>query len=183
MHPQDSAALAQAIIDNNLQPSSLICDRLEHYKSIIPMDSAQFSQHAVVFFNGPVPPGGDPDYGSGWYNLWMPIYNNSHGDSAVAAMQNIIDYYFPYGCANDVPREITGENYVSVFPNPNSGQFTISLPEDDAEITITDMLGRQILKTQATQKTTNLRLDNNGVYIIYVTTKQGTAARKLIVNR
>ncbi len=184
VHPQDSAALALAIHSNNLQPSSLICDRLVHYQSIIPMDSAQFNQHAQVYFNGPVPPGGNPDYENGWYNVWLPLYNNSHGDSAVVALQNIIDIYFPNGCATlNVPHEITSENFISVFPNPNSGQFTISLPADNAEIIITDILGQIIFKTQATQKTTSLRLDNNGVYIIYVTTKQGAATRKLIVNR
>ncbi len=98
VHPQDSAALALAIISNNLQPSPLICNRLMHYQSIIPMDSAQFSQHAQVYFNGPVPPGGDPDYENGWYNVWLPLYNNLHGDSAVAALQHIIDSYFPDGC-------------------------------------------------------------------------------------
>jgi hypothetical protein len=103
VHPQDSAALAQAINSNNLQPSPLICNRLVHYQSIIPMDSAQFSQHAQVYFNGPVPPGGDPDYENGWYNVWLPLYNNLHGDSAVAALQHIIDAYFPGGCANVTP--------------------------------------------------------------------------------
>jgi hypothetical protein len=147
------------------------------------MDSAQFSQHALIYFNGPVPPGGDPDYENGWYNVWLPLYNTSHGDSAVAALQKIIDTYFPNGCTNDVPQAIIGENYISIFPNPNSGQFTISLPADNAEITVTDILGQQILKKQATQKTINLHLDKNGVYIIYITTKQGTATRKLIVNR
>ncbi len=184
VQPQDSAALAQAINSNNLQPSPLICNRLEHYQSIIPMDNAQFNEHALIYFNGPVPPGGNPDYENGWYNVWLPLYNNSHGDSAVVALRGIIDTYFPDGCGIvNVPREINYENYISVYPNPNSGQFTISLPDDNAEITVTDILGRQILKTQATQKTTNLQLGNNGVYIIYVTTKQGTAARKLIVNR
>ncbi len=131
-----------------------------------------------------MPPGGHPDYENGWYNVWLPLYNNLHGDSAVAALQIIIDTYFPNGCATlDVPLEIIDENYVSVFPNPNSGQFTISLPEENAEIIVTDVLGQEILKTQATQKTTNLHLDNNGVYFIYVKTKQGAATRKLIVNR
>jgi hypothetical protein len=103
VHPKDSAVLAQAIISNNLPPSPLICNRLMHYQSIIPMDSAQFSQHALAYFNGPVPPGGDPDYENGWYNVWLPLYNNSHGDSAVAALQHIIDSYFPNGCSNIPP--------------------------------------------------------------------------------
>jgi uncharacterized protein (TIGR02145 family) len=98
VHPEDSAALALAIDSNNLQPSPLICNRLVHYQSIIPMNNAQFNEHALVYFNGPVPPGGDPDYENGWYNVWLPLYNNSHGDSAVAALQKIIYTYFPNGC-------------------------------------------------------------------------------------
>jgi hypothetical protein len=183
VHPQDPAALAMTIADNNLPPSPLICERLMHYRSIIPMDNEQFNEHAVDFFNGPVPPGGNPDYGNGWYNVWLPLYNTSHGDSAVIAMQNIIDLYFPNGCAaTNVPEVIIDENYVSVFPNPNSGQFTISIPDGNAEITVTDILGQQILKTTATQKTINLQLNKNGVYNIEVKTMQVTTTKRVIVN-
>ena len=82
-----------------------------------------------------------------------------------------------------VPSKIVSDNDVSVFPNPTSGHFTVLLPDDDAEIIVRDVLGREILKTQAIQKITNLELDNSGVYIVYIKTKQGTATRKLIVNR
>lgn len=184
VHPQDSAALALAIESNNLPPSTLICNRLMHYQSIIPMDSAQFSQHAQIYFNGPVPPGGNPDYENGWYNVWLPLYNNSHGDSAVIAMQKIIDTYFPLGCpVVDVPEEINRDNDIAVFPNPNNGKFTVSLPDDSDQITVTDIRGQQILTLKATHKTINLQLDNNGVYIISVKTKQGTATGKIMVNR
>jgi hypothetical protein len=186
VQPQDSAALAVAIDTNNLLPSPLICNRLTHYLSIIPMDSTQFYQQAQVYFNGPVPAGGNPDYEEGWYNVWLPQYNNLHGDSAVTALQHIIDTYFPSGsCATtvNIPHEINSNSSVSVFPNPNTGQFTVSLPDDNDEITVTDILGQQIIKTKATQKIINLQLDNNGVYIIYVKTKQETIARKIVVNR
>lgn len=79
--------------------------------------------------------------------------------------------------------EYSKEEIVSVSPNPTNGEFTIVLPTDNAEINVTDLLGQQIIKRRATQKTTNLQLDENGVYIINITTIKGTATRKLIVNR
>ena len=72
---------------------------------------------------------------------------------------------------------------ISVYPNPTSGQFTIMLPTDKADIIVTNLLGQTIIKEQATQKTMDLQLNENGVYIVFVRTKQGTATRKLIVNR
>ena len=157
VHPQDSAALAQAINSNNLQPSPLIFNRLMHYKSIIPMDNAQFNQHALVFFNGPVPPGGNPDYGNGWYNVWLPLYNNSHGDSAVVALQKIIDTYFPDGrayliCGSHVINDSLGNNNGMVDYNDpillsltmkNAGTVAasnvmVTLSSADAYITIND---------------------------------------------
>ncbi len=99
-------------------------------------------------------------------------------------MQKIIDTYFPLGCpVVDVPEEINRDNYISVFPNPNSGQFTVSLPEDSDQITVSDIRGQQVLTLKATRKTINLQLDNSGVYIISVKTKRGTATGKIIVNR
>ena len=98
VHPKDSATLRTLIEAGDLQPSKLICDRLTHYQSIIPRNNAEFAEHANAFFGGSVPPGGHPDYGSGWYNIWLPLYDESHGALAVQAMQDIIDLYFPGGC-------------------------------------------------------------------------------------
>lgn len=101
VHPKDSLVLANRILEDSLKPSRFICERLEHYKSIIPLSNTEFAEHAAAFFGGAVPAGGDPDYGSGWYNVWLPLYNETHGALAVEAMENIIQQYFPDGCPTD----------------------------------------------------------------------------------
>ncbi len=72
---------------------------------------------------------------------------------------------------------------IVIFPNPSNGDFTILLPTEKAEIIVTDLLGQQIIHTQATQKKTNLQLGNNGVYFVCVRTQEGNITRKLIVYR
>ena len=71
---------------------------------------------------------------------------------------------------------------VTIYPNPSNGKFTILLPTANAEITVTDLHGRQIIKMQTTEMTTNFQLDNPGVYFVSVSTKEGTTTRKLILN-
>jgi hypothetical protein len=105
-------------------------------------------------------------------NYAVIVNNGSCSDTSSCVMINIVEI-----------SESVNNNSFSVFPNPTVGQFTIILPTDNAEIIITNIMGQEILKTKTTQKTTNLQLDNNGVYIVYVTTKQGITTRKLIVNR
>lgn len=72
---------------------------------------------------------------------------------------------------------------IVIFPNPSNGDFTIFLPTEKADIIVTDILGQQILKIQTTQKTTNLQLDYNGVYLVCIRTREGKVTRKLIVYR
>jgi len=73
------------------------------------------------------------------------------------------------------------QNNIHIYPNPTDGVTTISLSTDVADIEITDLLGNQLIKNQTVQKATNIDLDENGVYIVRITTKQGTLTRKLIV--
>ncbi len=70
-----------------------------------------------------------------------------------------------------------------IYPNPSKGSVRIQLLNDFAEITVMNMLGQPIIKTYATEKTTGLQLDQNGVYTVYVKTKEGTTTRKLIINK
>ncbi len=79
------------------------------------------------------------------------------------------------------PSDAQAEIYV--YPNPTKGEFTVLLPTDEATITVTNMLGQEVIRTQATQKSTNLRLDENGIYIVRVTSELGANSRKIVVNR
>jgi hypothetical protein len=120
VHPQDTAALKARIEAENLQPSKLICDRLVHYKAILPADNAEFLAHANTFFGGSIPEGGDPDYGSGWYNIWKTQYDSTLGTLGKQAMQAIIDLYFPDGCPAAAPEPNVTVTSQSICPGQSA---------------------------------------------------------------
>jgi hypothetical protein len=61
------------------------------------MDNAEFAAHAKVVNPKGIRAGRSPLYGTGWYHAALPKYNNAHGAAAKAALQEIIDTYFPDG--------------------------------------------------------------------------------------
>lgn len=71
----------------------------------------------------------------------------------------------------------------SIYPNPTSGNFTIDLSSKNAEIQVTDIQGKEIIKLNTSQKLNKIQLDNNGIYFIIVKTKQGTTTKKLVVSK
>ncbi len=101
VQPVDATKLKNKMLEANLQPSKVIYDRLAIYQSIIPMDNAAFEKHARVFLNKPTAPitaGQSPDYGEGWYFVWLPKYGAAgEGQAAQAAMTAILAKYFPAG--------------------------------------------------------------------------------------
>jgi Peptidase M60, enhancin and enhancin-like/N-terminal domain of M60-like peptidases len=98
VQPVDKVKLAGAIATAGLKPSALIYDRLALYKSKIPLDNAAFAAHAKTFLaKSTITAGASPDYGEGWYFVWSPLYDNSHGAAAQVAMTDILNRYFPTG--------------------------------------------------------------------------------------
>jgi hypothetical protein len=101
VQPVDKAKLSAAMTTAGLKPSALIYDRLVHYQNIIPMDNTAFTTHAKTFLaKSTVTAGPSPDYGEGWYFVWLPLYDATHGAAAQTAMNEILRRYFPLGRPN-----------------------------------------------------------------------------------
>lgn len=99
VQPDDPAALKASIAEAGIKPSGAIYDMLKHYQTVIPMNNQEFIGHAEIIY----PDGlkeANPDYGIGWYYKNVPKYNESHGNLAVSALDNIIKLYFPDGRPN-----------------------------------------------------------------------------------
>ena len=102
IQPNDAPKLKAAITAANLPSSALICNRLQVYQRLIPMDNAAFKTHAGVFLDKPVAQingtNKSPDYGEGWYAFWLNSYGAPEGQAAQAAMDKLLAKYFPGGC-------------------------------------------------------------------------------------
>lgn len=73
-------------------------------------------------------------------------------------------------------------NALSVYPNPNRGQFIINLPEEDCEITIHNSLGQQVFSQSQAKGLTTLNLEglNNGMYFVTVKSAGAVSTLKFV---
>ena len=91
------------------------------------------------------------------------VYVSSGSDCAW--LDNIV---FPPTNTITVTQE-TVMNGVTIYPNPNHGQFNINLPEEDCDIVVFNSVGQQVYSQQAKGMTTlNLEGLNNGMYFVTV---------------
>ena len=97
IHPENLRELRTGMRAEDLKPSALIYDRLNHYSTLIPMTNAQFAEHARIVNPKGIGKGKNPSYGEGWYYVWLPKYSEEHGKAAQAALRGIIETYFPDG--------------------------------------------------------------------------------------
>ncbi|WP_372796471.1 M60 family metallopeptidase [Pontiella sp.] len=97
IQPQNPKALAKAIRKEGLKPSPEIFQRLEHYKTIIPMSQSEFEAHSKRVYPGGLKNAKNPLYGPGWYKAQLSEYDEAAGRAAQAALQDIIELYFQPG--------------------------------------------------------------------------------------
>lgn len=91
-------------------------------------------------------------------------------------------FSFLYGNMVTSVKELEAEMQY-VYPNPSKGQVTVLTPTDKAQISVVNLLGQEVLNINAMQSRTDLQLDEEGIYIIYIRTEQGITKQKLIVER
>ncbi len=70
---------------------------------------------------------------------------------------------------------------VNIYPNPNKGQFTLNLPEEDCDIVVFNSVGQQVYSQQAKGLTTlNLEGLNEGVYFVKVKSANAVNTLKFV---
>jgi PKD repeat protein len=87
--------------------------------------------------------------------------------------------------------ELALENSISIYPNPNSGQFTVSFllnETTDVTVEMTDVAGRVISATQYNNvSVVNQEMNAgdlaDGVYFVRVITAEESATKKIIIQR
>ena len=97
--------------------------------------------------------------------------------SDCAWLDNIV---FPPSDVITVTQE-TVMNGLTLYPNPNKGQFSINLPEEDCVIVVFNSLGQQVYSRQAKGETTlNLEALNSGMYFVTVKSASGVSTLKFV---
>ncbi len=78
---------------------------------------------------------------------------------------------------------ISGNEDITVFPNPSSGIVKVSIPQwDEAMVTVFDTSGKEVLQKLAKDQQTELDLrDYRGLYLIEVQTEQSRTIKKVMV--
>ena len=80
------------------------------------------------------------------------------------------------------------ENQISVYPNPTSGKFNISVSSDlnvqSISVRVLDQMGRIVFEGENLSKNSSFDLSNNqrGIYFMEVKTQNKVTVKKIVVN-
>lgn len=76
----------------------------------------------------------------------------------------------------------TVTNGIVLYPNPNKGQFSLNLPEEDSEIVVFNSLGQQVYQQSNAKGMTSLNLEglNSGMYFVTVKSEKAVSTLKFV---
>ena len=97
-----------------------------------------------------------------------------------------IEYYFTVGTPLTTGEYITEAN-ISVLPNPNTGAFTVTLPEENSfnQIQVVDITGRVIFTKPVTTNKMDIELSDvkSGVYFIELHNGNTSISKKVVITK
>ncbi|MGL5889916.1 MAG: T9SS type A sorting domain-containing protein, partial [Bacteroidia bacterium] len=119
----------------------------------------------------------DPSVGAGQYDIYY-TFTDANGctgnDTLTLAVSACV------GITEN--QEVT----FSILPNPNAGNFTISLNENNSQLEITDILGNIVYSSREINSgNINVSLENQaaGIYFVRVTNGTKTGVQRLVLSR
>jgi trimeric autotransporter adhesin len=111
-------------------------------------------------------------YADGWGHVYIADYNN-HVVRRISSTAGVND--------------LSNDEVISVYPNPSTGNFTVSLPASvrDAIVTVTDMTGRIAVtqKVSGSNGGLNLTALVPGNYLIHVTTGENEFTSMIAIEK
>jgi hypothetical protein len=80
---------------------------------------------------------------------------------------------------------LRNELIISLFPNPTTGNFTLSSEIAKGEIIIYNVQGERIYfsSINSTKSEIDLSKQPNGIYFLQLKTEWGVATKKLVINK
>ena len=106
------------------------------------------------------------------------IMKNPVAETFISSQSNV------YKVAGAGVNEINNSINVSVSPNPSNGNFTLSSEISKGEIEIYNIIGEKTYSTTVNNKSSAFNLNMpSGIYFLQLKTGQGTAIKKIIINK
>ena len=80
---------------------------------------------------------------------------------------------------------IEKKSNISIYPNPNNGNFTIEGTDRNVDLTVFNPLGEKITEQKITSRKTEIQLDNltNGIYFIQLSSEEETITQMISINK
>jgi hypothetical protein len=93
------------------------------------------------------------------------------------------------GCTNNIEEGVIADTALNIFPNPTSGNITVTLPEavSNGQLNILDLTGRVVATQQlvALPAGSFVQLDmnnfENGIYLVQFNQGQVTRAARVVL--